>query len=269
MHENRTPEGSAEHAHIDWAILRLLLDINGQRPLSEAEITYGISTPGNVPDSLKRLHRDGLIHRWNDMATASYPAVYFYEITESPPDQQYHDNKAVLERLLVRSRNGDGPLPERAIHQAFGAKKKRRKLRATDALDRLELAGLIERRGEQAIATDVAKRYDELMGPHHTCLEPSTAQNERKEASTPDDHHQEPEQLTLVQRAITLELLRDDHEERWGVAELRAAIGNIDLVTLATVLEDLERHGLVVSLGDWVLASRSARHIDELGLIGV
>jgi DNA-binding HxlR family transcriptional regulator/predicted transcriptional regulator len=269
MHENRTPEGSAEHAHIDWAILRLLLDINGQRPLSDAEIACGISIPGSVADSLKRLRKDGLIHRWSDMATASYPAVYFYEITESPPDQQYHDNKAVLERLLVRSRNGEGPLPERTIYQAFGAKKKRRKLRVTDALDRLELAGLIERRGEQAVATEVAKRYAELMGLHHTCQQPSTAQNERKETSMPEDHHPDSERLTLVQRAIILELLRDDHEERWGVAELRAAIGTIQSGTLAAVLEDLEHHGLVVALGDWVLASRSARHIDELGLIGI
>jgi hypothetical protein len=266
MHENRTPEGSAEHAHIDWAILRLLLDINGQRPLSEAEITYGITTPGNVPDSLKRLRGDGLIHRWNDMATASYPAVYFYEITESPPDEQYHDNKAVLERLLVRSRNGEGPLPERAIHQAFGAKKNRRKLRATDALDRIELAGLIERRGEQAIATKVAKRYDELMAPRHACQEPSTAKNERKEASMPDDHHPNSE---LVHRAVILALLRDDRDERWHVADLQAEIRDAEPTTLARVLEDLEHHGLVVSLDDWVLASRSARHLDELELIGV
>lgn len=77
------------------------------------------------------------------------------------------------------------------------------------------------------------------------------------------------EQLTLMQRAVILELLRDDRDERRHVAELRATIRNIEPTTLARVLEDLERHGLVVSLDDWVLASRSARHIDELGLIGI
>jgi hypothetical protein len=85
----------------------------------------------------------------------------------------------------------------------------------------------------------------------------------------PEDHHPNSGQLTRVQRAVILELLRDDHEERWGLAELSDAIGSQASGTLATVLDELEHHGLVVTLGDWVLASRSARHIDELDLIGI
>ena len=82
----------------------------------------------------------------------------------------------------------------------------------------------------------------------------------------PDDHHPNSE---LVQRAVILALLRDDRDERWHVADLQAEIRDAEPTTLARVLEDLERHGLVVSLDDWVLASRSARHLDELELIGV
>jgi DNA-binding HxlR family transcriptional regulator len=92
---------------------------------------------------------------------------------------------------------------------------------------------------------------------------------DRKEAFMSEDHDPIPEQLELIQRAVILALLRDDRDERWHLDELHAAIRGTAPITLARVLEDLERHGLVVSLDDWVLASRSARHLDELGLISI
>jgi hypothetical protein len=72
--------------------------------------------------------------------------------------------------------------------------------------------------------------------------------------------------IPSAERAVVLQLLRDD---RWDTAELQAEISHITPPTLSSALNNLERHGLLVSLDDWVLASRSARHIDELGLIGV
>ena len=106
-----------------------MLDSNRQRPWSEAEIARTISTPGNVPASLKRLRIAGLIHRWNDLATASHPAMRFHEITQSPKDsaskRERHWDKAVLESLLVRDSDDQGPLSEQDLHYAFGAKKKK------------------------------------------------------------------------------------------------------------------------------------------------
>ncbi len=166
MREHRTPEGSQEHACLDQAVLQFMLDIDRQRPLSEAEIARAISTPGHVPDSLKRLRRAGLIHRWNDLATASHPAVRFHELTQSQdPGSEYerHQDHAVLEYLLARCSDGERPLSEPEIRDALGARKNKRKLTITDALDRLDGAGLIERRGRRAIASQVARRFDELM----------------------------------------------------------------------------------------------------------
>ena len=112
MHKHRTPEGLEEHASIDRAVLDLMLDLDRQRPWAEDEIARTISVPGDVRDSLRRLRASRLIHRWNDLAVASRPAVRFHEINHgggvpSPGDaEERHWDKAVLEGLLVRSADG-------------------------------------------------------------------------------------------------------------------------------------------------------------------
>jgi DNA-binding PadR family transcriptional regulator len=166
MHKHRTPEGLEEHAFIDRAVLNLMLDLDKQRPWAEDEIARAISFPGDVRDSLRRLRASRLIHRWNDLASASRPAVRYYEITQGgdpdSADERHHD-KAVLEGLLVRAADGEGPRSEEQIFEAFGARKRKQRLAITDALNRLDEAGLIDRRGGRAIASEVARRLDELM----------------------------------------------------------------------------------------------------------
>lgn len=166
MLDQRSSVESEAHAHLDQAVLGLLLDSDKQRPWSETEIAREISTPGHVPASLKRLRIAGLIHRWNDLVTASRSAVRFHEITQSDDpasaDERQRD-KAVLESLLVRGSDGQGPLSEQEICEAFGAKKSKQRLAITDALNRLDGAGLIERRGGRAIASEVATHFDQIM----------------------------------------------------------------------------------------------------------
>jgi hypothetical protein len=166
MLDQRSSVESEAHAHLDQAVLGLLLDSDKQRPWSETEIAREISTPGHVPASLKRLRVAGLIHRWNDLVTASRSAVRFHEITQSDDpasaDERQRD-KAVLESLLVRGSDGQGPLSEQEICEAFGAKKRKQRLAITDALNRLDGAGLIERRGGRAIASEVATHFDQIM----------------------------------------------------------------------------------------------------------
>lgn len=165
MPDQRSSIESEAHAYLDRGVLGLLLDIDKQRPWSEAEIAREISTPGHVPASLKRLRTAGLIHRWNDLVTASRSAVRFHEITQSgdpaSADERHHD-KAVLESLLVRASDGQGPLSEEELWEAFSAKEQTQ-LVITDALDRLDAAGLIERRGGKAIASEVATYFDQIM----------------------------------------------------------------------------------------------------------
>jgi hypothetical protein len=166
MHKHRTPEGLAEHALIDRAVLNLMLDIDRQRPWSEEEIARAISYPGDVNDSLRRLRASKLIHRWNDLATASRPAVRYYELTQGGDPASAHergDDKAVLEGLLVRSADSEGPRTEEQIFEAHGAHKRKQRIAITDALNRLDEAGLIDRRGGRAIPSEVARCLDQLM----------------------------------------------------------------------------------------------------------
>ena len=166
MHKHRTPDGLEAHSLIDRAVLNLMLDIDQQRPWAEDEIARAIGVPGDVRDSLRRLRASRLIHRWNDLATASRPAVRYHELTQAgDPDSAHErrDDKAVLEGLLVRSADGEGPRTEEQICEAHGARKRKQRLAITDALNRLEGAGLIERRGGRAIPSEVAQRVDELM----------------------------------------------------------------------------------------------------------
>jgi hypothetical protein len=79
----------------------------------------------------------------------------------------------------------------------------------------------------------------------------------------PPDHRR-------IERAIVLQLLRDDHDERWSCTELHAALDNIEPSALAEALERLERHGVALTpSADAILASPCARRLDELELIGV
>jgi hypothetical protein len=149
---------SEAHARLDQAVLQIMLDKERQRPISEAEVAGLVSTPGHVPASFKRLRVAGLIHRWNDLATASHAAVYYHEITQHTraSEHEHHADRAVLENLTVRGNNGQGPLSEHDLWEAFSARKKKQKLRIADALDRLEAASLIERRGGRSMASEVA-----------------------------------------------------------------------------------------------------------------
>jgi len=74
-----------------------------------------------------------------------------------------------------------------------------------------------------------------------------------------DEHHR-------LDRAIVLELLSD--RESWPRDEL-AAVVRADRPVLDSALEHLQADGVAVIEGEEVLASRCARRIDELELIGI
>ncbi len=155
---------SQAHARLDRAVLALILDTG--RPLSEGEIARAVDVPGHVPDSLKRLRRAGVIHRWNDLATPSHPAVRHHEIRPNGDDaastEDHRCDGAVLTTLL-RTADAEGPLTDERVHDALRARTRKPRARISGALDRLDAAGLIERRGGQSIASEVAKYLDHLM----------------------------------------------------------------------------------------------------------
>jgi hypothetical protein len=166
MPDNRSSSEAEAYDFLDQAVLQLMLDLDRQRPWSEGEIARTISTPGDIPASLARLHAAGLIHRWSDLASAAHATVYFHEIAQSldsTAEGEHHDDSAVLNGLIARANDGEDPLSEQEIGKAFDAGKRKLKARIADALDRLDGAGLIERRDGRFIASEVAVYLDRIL----------------------------------------------------------------------------------------------------------
>lgn len=74
---------------------------------------------------------------------------------------------------------------------------------------------------------------------------------------------------TLAQRAIVFQVLRDDHPEKWMRVEFEQRASDIDPLTVSDALATLEAEGVVILDGEHVEASRCARHLDALGVIGI
>ena len=83
------------------------------------------------------------------------------------------------------------------------------------------------------------------------------------------EHHPSRPEPRSIERAIVLQLLRDDHDERWSRTELETELNDVEPLVLSDTIADLERHGVAVVQGEHVVASRCARHLDELGLVSV
>jgi DNA-binding HxlR family transcriptional regulator len=71
----------------------------------------------------------------------------------------------------------------------------------------------------------------------------------------------------IAERAIVLQVLRDDRDVRWSLVELEGEVYDIDPLVLSEALERLGRHGIVVSCDEEYVASRCAWHLDELGMV--
>lgn len=71
-----------------------------------------------------------------------------------------------------------------------------------------------------------------------------------------------------LERTIVLQLLREDRDRRWSLAELGAAI-EADASAMETALGRLTEEGVLCLAKDAVWASHAARCLDRLGLICV
>jgi hypothetical protein len=73
----------------------------------------------------------------------------------------------------------------------------------------------------------------------------------------------------MVERAIVLQILRDDHEERWPRSELVRELRGFEPAIMERALARLEREGVLRLDGACVCSSRATRRLDELELIGI
>ncbi len=72
-----------------------------------------------------------------------------------------------------------------------------------------------------------------------------------------------------AERAIVLQLLQDDHGERWSRIELQAALCDVEPREVAVALEQLRDVGAVHLSGSLVWPSRCARRLDDLGMVSI
>ena len=166
MHSQSIKEGSKEFDRLDGAILGLLIEPENQRPWTEAEIGRAITLAGDVPASLKRLRRSGLIHRWHGMASASRAAIRMEDATQSdggPADFERRHESLVLEVLLGGMAPTETPMSEKEIRRALNLTNDSDKLAVYDALSRLDGAGLVDRHGGLVFATAAAVHFDRVM----------------------------------------------------------------------------------------------------------
>jgi DNA-binding GntR family transcriptional regulator len=75
--------------------------------------------------------------------------------------------------------------------------------------------------------------------------------------------------LALGQRAIVLQVLREDHPERWSRSELEQAILEVGPSVVGEALTRLAAEGVVVLDDDGVQASECAKRLDALGLLAI
>lgn len=71
-----------------------------------------------------------------------------------------------------------------------------------------------------------------------------------------------------IERALVFHLLDDDHDPRWSLGELVAALGDPE-PAIETALARLQEHGVVLGEGDVILASPCAQRLDALELIAI
>jgi DNA-binding HxlR family transcriptional regulator len=73
----------------------------------------------------------------------------------------------------------------------------------------------------------------------------------------------------VAERAVILQLLSDEHDERWTLAELTRRITDVPARAIRSALTRLELEGVAVRLNGQVLASRCVRHLDALELVSI
>jgi hypothetical protein len=72
-----------------------------------------------------------------------------------------------------------------------------------------------------------------------------------------------------IERAIVLQVLRDDHHERWTRKEVKRELRDVKRRSIDKALGDLEEEGVLELDGEYVWSSRCAQHLRALGMVNV
>lgn len=72
-----------------------------------------------------------------------------------------------------------------------------------------------------------------------------------------------------LERAIVLQLLRNDHRERWSDKQIEHALYDFKPEAIQKAIVRLESGGVICCLDEFIGASRCAQYLDSLDLIGI
>ena len=75
--------------------------------------------------------------------------------------------------------------------------------------------------------------------------------------------------VRLAERAIVMQVLRDDHNLLWSRRQLRRELPDVGARVFRAALEVLEDDGCIVVGRGGVRASICAQHLDALGLLAI
>lgn len=73
----------------------------------------------------------------------------------------------------------------------------------------------------------------------------------------------------VAERAIVMQVLRDDHDEHWTRAELESAASDYSPPAIQGALRRLAAEDVVILEGDRVRASGCAQYLDTLDLLAI
>ncbi len=160
MHRHRTPDDPDELARLDGAVLMLLVGPDDHRPWSETEIAREISSPGSIPECLKRLRDGGLVHLCCGLVSATHAAVRCDEIDQGrgPCEAQRSLEDAILALMLDRP-EGEDSFSRRDVVAVLG---ENRRVAVIDALDSMRGAGVIDRSDELVKPSSAALSYSRI-----------------------------------------------------------------------------------------------------------
>ena len=73
----------------------------------------------------------------------------------------------------------------------------------------------------------------------------------------------------IAERAIVLQVLRNDRARHWTRAELRSEIYDIAPEAIRQAIKRLEAHGVLCVGGREIWASKCAHRLDMLGMVSI
>ena len=87
--------------------------------------------------------------------------------------------------------------------------------------------------------------------------------------STPASSRLDAGERLRISRAVIVELLSADHDERWELGDLAGRFPDIAAPELRAVLQELADRGVIALGHNQLCAAPGARYLDQLGMVAI